>query len=120
MNTVYTGRWGEQKAAEYLNRHGYKTVGMNYKCRMGEIDVIAQNKTTVVFCEVKLRRSAAFAQAREFVTQAKQERLKTTAAVWLSQNETSKQPRFDVVEIYAPNGPDESNYQINHIENAFE
>ena len=116
MNTVYTGRWGEQKAAEYLNRHGYKTVGMNYKCRMGEIDVIAENKTTVVFCEVKLRRSAAFAQAREFVTPAKQERLRTTAAVWLSQNETSKQPRFDVVEIYTGGAKP----AVNHIENAFE
>lgn len=120
MNTVYTGHWGEQKAAEYLNRHGYKTVGMNYKCRMGEIDVIAENRRYIVFCEVKLRRSAAFAEAREFVTAAKRERLRITASVWLSKNGTEKQPRFDVIEIYAPDGADEKNFTINHIENAFE
>lgn len=120
MNTAYTGRWGEEKAAEYLRGKGYKTVGMNYKCRMGEIDVIAQNRKFIVFCEVKLRKSDAFAEAKEFVTRAKRTRLRETAALWLAQNETEKQPRFDVCEIYAPDGADEKNYRINYIENAFE
>jgi putative endonuclease len=117
MNTELRGRWGEAEAAEYLRRMGYSIVGMNYRCRMGEIDVIAENRKYLVFCEVKLRRSPDFAQAREYVTAAKQARLRTAAALWLSQNETEKQPRFDVVEIYAP---DDKNFSINHIENAFE
>jgi putative endonuclease len=120
MNTGLTGRWGEQKAAEYLKKRGYKTVGMNFRCRVGEIDVIAENRKYIVFCEVKLRKSDSFAQAREYVTAAKQDRLRSTASIWLSQNETDKQPRFDIIEIYAPNGADEENYSINHIENAFE
>ena len=120
MNTALAGRWGEAKAAEYLKKHGCSIAGMNYSCRLGEIDVIAENRDYVIFCEVKLRRSDRFAQAREFVTAAKQDRLRATAAVWLSQNETEKQPRFDIVEIYATDGPDEKNYTINHIENAFE
>ena len=120
MNTEFVGRWGEEKAAGYLKKRGYSIIGMNYKCRLGEIDIIAQNRKYVVFCEVKLRKSAKFAQAREFVTGRKQERLRNTAAIWLSQNETGRQPRFDVIEVYAPNGIDDSNYEINHIENAFE
>ena len=120
MKTTLSGSWGEEKAAEYLKKHGYKITGMNYRCRMGEIDVIAENRKYIVFCEVKLRKSVAFAQAREFVTQPKQDRLKTTALMWLQQNETEKQPRFDVIEIYAPLGPDEKNYTVKHLENAFE
>ena len=69
MKTTLSGSWGEEKAAEYLKKHGYKITGMNYRCRMGEIDDIAENRKYKVFCEVKLRKSAAFAQAREFVTQ---------------------------------------------------
>lgn len=120
MNTELIGRWGEEKAAEYLKSLGFAIVGMNYRCRMGEIDVIAEDRRHVVFCEVKLRKSDAFAQAREFVTAGKQDRLRAAASMWLSGNETEKQPRFDVVEIYAPNGADEKNYSLNHIENAFE
>jgi putative endonuclease len=65
---------------------------------------------------VKLRRDDSFAEAREFVTAPKRERVIKTASVWLAANETGLQPRFDVIEIYAGKGRNE----INHIENAFE
>ena len=91
---------------------------MNYSCRFGEIDVIAEDRKFLVFVEVKLRKNAAFAQAREFVTSAKQQRVITAAQLWLSQNPTEKQPRFDVIEVYAPDG-ENGKIQINHIENAF-
>ena len=120
MDRRLTGRWGEERAAAFLRRRGYKIIGMNYSCRMGEIDIIARNRKFIVFAEVKLRKSAAFAEAREFVTAAKQERIKTTAAMWLSENETALQPRFDVIEIYAPNGTKGFGVKLNHIENAFE
>lgn len=86
---------------------------------MGEIDIIASNKKYIAFVEVKLRKSASFAQAREFVTLSKQEKIKTAASLWLSDNPTKLQPRFDVIEVYAPDGLDTKAPVINHIENAF-
>ena len=112
-----TGRRGESAAAEYLKKKRYRIVGMNYACRFGEIDLIAENRDSVVFVEVKSRKSAAFAEAREFVTAAKQRRIAATAELWLMQNPTKKQPRFDVIEVYVSDGIVRS---INHIENAFE
>ena len=93
---------------------------MNYACRLGEIDLIAESRNYIVFVEVKLRRDDSFAAAREFVTAAKQNRIRKTALLWLSQNPTEKQPRFDVIEIYAPEGEKSKQLRINHIENAFE
>ena len=114
------GRWGEEQAAGYLRRRGWRIRERNYACRMGEIDLIAEKRDTIAFVEVKLRKSAAFAQAREFVTRAKQERIRTTAALWLAENETDKAVRFDVVEIYAPEGERTLWPRIEHLENAFD
>ena len=118
MDKKLLGRFGEEQAAKYLKNKKYKIIGMNYSCRFGEIDVIAEDRKFLVFVEVKLRKNAAFAQAREFVTSAKQQRVITAAQLWLSQNPTEKQPRFDVIEVYAPDG-ENGKIQINHIENAF-
>ena len=120
MDKKLVGRFGEQAAAEYLKKKHYKIIGLNYSCRFGEIDLIAQNKKYIVFAEVKLRKSDAFAEAREFVTAAKQEKIIKTASLWLSQNETELQPRFDVIEIYAPEGASSKSIKINHLENAFQ
>ncbi len=119
MEARELGRFGEERAAHWLRWHGYRIVETNYACRSGEIDLIARKGSYIVFVEVKLRRSADFAAAREFVTAAKQQRIRTTAALWLSQHETGLQPRFDVIEIYAPRGA-EGKITLNHIENAFE
>ena len=118
MDKKLLGRFGEEQAANYLKKKKYKIIGTNYSCRFGEIDIIAEDKHFLVFVEVKLRKNAAFAQAREFVTAAKQQRVMTAAQLWLSQNPTEKQPRFDVIEVYAPEG-ETGKIQINHIENAF-
>lgn len=120
METRLVGHWGEQTAGEYLKKKHYKLVAMNYTCRMGEIDLIVKNREYIVFVEVKLRKNAHYAEAREFVTRSKQEKIIKTASIWLSQNEAKLQPRFDVVEIYAPDGPKSKSITINHIENAFE
>ena len=111
-----TGSLGETAAAEYLRKKRYRIVGMNYACRYGEIDLIAETREHIVFVEVKSRKSAAFAEAREFVTSAKQRRIAATAELWLMQNPTEKQPRFDVIEVYQDEGIVRS---IHHIENAF-
>ncbi len=120
MNTKLIGRWGEYKAGEYLRKNGYKVIGMNYITRFGEIDLIAENREHVVFIEVKLRKSAGFAEAREFVDSRKIARIKTAAEIWLSQNETEKRARFDVVEIYFSGDINNGEEKIIHIEDAFQ
>lgn len=110
-----TGSEGEAVAARYLKKKGYTVVGQNFACRFGEIDVIARNREYVVFVEVKTRKSEEFAAAREFVTPAKQARVQKAAMLWLQQNETELQPRFDVIEVVGQG----LRQKINHIENAF-
>lgn len=113
------GPWGEARAADYLRKKGYRIVGANYRCRHGEIDLIARKGRYLVFVEVKLRADDGFAEAREFVDHRKQERLRSAALLYLSQNETELQPRFDVVEVYAPQGTETKRPKYNHLENAF-
>lgn len=107
-------------AADYLRKKRYKLVATNYRCRYGEIDLIVSNRKYLVFVEVKLRKSDAFAQAHEFVDYHKQERLRTTAEMYLFQYPTKLQPRFDVIEIYAPEGTETARPVIHHMEDAFE
>ena len=114
------GRWGEQKAAEYLRERGYTLVTAGWYCRMGEIDLIVKNKKYLCFVEVKLRKNANFAQAREFVDARKQERLRITAELYLASHPTRLQPRFDVVEIYAAQGVATAQPVIHYLEDAFQ
>ena len=114
------GAWGEALAAEYLRKKRYKVIAAGYRCRFGEIDLIVQNKKFLAFVEVKLRKSADFAQAMEYVDKRKQDRIRTTASLYLSENPTELQPRFDVIEIYAPNGSATLHPEIFHMEDAFQ
>lgn len=113
------GRWGEDRAAEYLRDKGYRILAANWKCRFGEIDLVAGDGTCLCFVEVKLRKSAAYGSAAEFVDRRKQSRLRATAELWLMRHPTDLQPRFDVVEIYAPQGTDTKKPEIFHLKNAF-
>lgn len=114
------GAWGEALAAQYLQKKRYKIVATNYRSRYGEIDLIVSNRKYLVFVEVKLRKSDRFASAFEFVDSHKQDRIRTTAELYLSQFPTELQPRFDVIEIYAPQGTETLHPQINHMEDAFQ
>ena len=114
------GAWGEALAAEYLRKKRFTIVAAGYHCRFGEIDLIAQDKKHLVFVEVKLRKSADFAAAMEYVDRRKQDRIRATASLYLSQNPTALQPRFDVVEIYAPEGTETVQPEIRHMEDAFQ
>ena len=119
-NNRLVGAWGEALAAEYLRKKRYSIVAAGYQCRFGEIDLIAKNFRHLVFVEVKLRRSDSFAQAREYVDRRKQDRLRMTASLYLAEHPTRLQPRFDVIEIYAPQGMATPQPQINHMEDAFQ
>ena len=114
------GAWGEALAAEYLRRKKYEIVAAGYHSRFGEIDLIAQDKHFLVFVEVKLRKNADFAAAREYVNRRKQDKIRVTASIYLSQNPTKLQPRFDVIEIYCPQGRATVSPEITHLEGAFE
>lgn len=115
-----SGAWGEAVAAEYLRRKHYQIVAAGYSCKFGEIDLVVQNRKYLIFVEVKLRKSANFAIAREYVDRRKQDRIRMTASIYLSQNPTTLQPRFDVVEIYAPEGTATVHPEIHHMEDAFQ
>ena len=115
-----TGAWGEALAAEYLRKKHYRLLASGYHSRFGEIDLIARNRKFLVFVEVKLRKSAGFAQGREYVDRRKQDRLRMTASIYLSENPTELQPRFDVIEVYAPDGTATAHPEIYHMEDAFQ
>ena len=114
------GSWGELQAAEYLRKKHYRLLASGYRCRFGEIDLIATNRNYSVFVEVKTRKTDHFASAKEFVDFQKRNRLRTTAEMYLAENSTHLQPRFDVIEVYAPQGTDTVAPQIIHLEDAFQ
>ena len=114
------GAWGEALAADYLRKKRYEIVAAGYRSRFGEIDLIVRNKKFLVFVEVKLRKTPDFAKAMEYVDLRKQDKIRITASMYLSQNPTSLQPRFDVIEIYAPEGTATGKPQIYHMEDAFQ
>ncbi len=113
------GQWGEAVVAEDLERRGWRVRARNFRCRMGELDIVAEKGGYLAFVEVKLRKDDRFAPARAFVTAEKQRKLRTAAEFYLQRHRTELQPRFDVAEVYAPEGERTSRPQIEYIENAF-
>lgn len=113
------GKWGEALVAADLRKRGWRILASGYRCRFGEIDLIASDGKFLSFTEVKLRKNAAYGTAAEAVTARKQSRIRATAELYLARYPTQLQPRFDVAEIYAPNGADTKRPQITYIENAF-
>ena len=113
------GPWGESLAADHLKKKGYSVVACNYHSRFGEIDLIVKNKKYIVFVEVKLRKSDRITSAREYVGNPKQSRIISTAKMWLAEAQPQLQPRFDVIEIYAPDGLQTAKPEIIHWEDAF-
>ena len=111
---------GEEAAARFLMFRDYSILEQNWRVGHLEVDIIAQKRGLLIFVEVKLRKNARFAEAMEFVDAKKQERIRQTAELYLAEHETQKQPRFDVIEIYAPEGMQTQNPRIRHLEDAFE
>ena len=114
------GRWGEAYTAERLRKMGYRVVAAGYRCRFGEIDLIATTDKYLCFIDVKLRKDASFAPGRAAVDRRKQARLRAAAACYLAQHpENVLQPRFDVAEVYAPQGAATREPGFRYWENAF-
>jgi len=94
---VNSGAAAENLAAEFLQARGLTVVKRNYRCRGGEIDLIARDGETLVFVEVRLRRSDAFGGARASITVAKRRRLKFAASLFLSGLAREPPCRFDAI-----------------------
>jgi putative endonuclease len=111
-----SGAWGENLALRYLLRRGYNLVERNYRKRRGEIDLIVHKEETLVFVEVKLRRSTGFGDPLEAVTARKQATIRSLAEQYLAENQPDFETvRFDVVGILAT----QIETRIDHVENAF-
>lgn len=111
------GKTGEEAAVQYLLRHGYHILERNYRCRFGEIDLIARDGSTLTFIEVKTRRSRRFGPAASAVTAAKQRHLVKASQVYMTQTGRSTDfCRFDVLTIEM----DGATPRIELIKNAFQ
>ncbi|MGA2582312.1 MAG: YraN family protein [Tepidisphaeraceae bacterium] len=111
------GQRGENVAARYLRNQGYKIITRNYRCDMGEVDIIARDKTVLVFVEVKTR-SYGDPTPEEQVNQEKRHQITKAAKYYLSRYGLPQPPaRFDVVAIVWPTGREP---QIRHTPDAFE
>ena len=115
VNRLDLGNKGENWAIKFLKEKGYKILERNLKTPFGEVDIIAKDRNTIVFIEVKTRSSDAFGQPFEAVNYQKQERLKKIALFYLKGIKIDLPIRFDVMSIIFRNGKTE----INHIINAF-
>lgn len=113
------GQWGEALVAEDLRRKGWTVVTTNFRCRLGELDIVVKNERYLVFVEVKLRKNSQYGAACEAVTPSKQRKLTAAAQYYLMCHPTKLQPRFDVAEVYAPQGVHTEKPGIYYIENAF-
>ena len=113
------GAWGEDLAAEYLEGKGYRITARGWRCRFGELDIVAEGGGFLCFVEVKLRRSDRYGGGAEYVDWRKQRKLRLTAELYLQARPTDLQPRFDVIEVSSPNGLGTKAPIIRHIEGAF-
>jgi putative endonuclease len=115
--TTDLGGRGERIAAAYLTDQGLRVLDRNWRCRDGELDIVAREGRALVFCEVKTRTATGFGLPVEAVTPAKQRRLRVLAQRWLAaHDEHAPDVRFDVVGVLVPSsGP----ARVTHLRAAF-
>jgi putative endonuclease len=115
--TTDLGRHGERIAAVYLADAGLRLIDRNWRCRDGELDIVAREGDSLVFCEVKTRRGVGFGHPVEAVTPVKQRRMRTLAQRWLAAHEEhAPELRFDVVGVLVrPDRP----ALVTHLRAAF-
>lgn len=111
-----TGHWGEERAAEYLQKEGYTLRVKNYRHRHAEIDLIAEKDKMLVFVEVKTRSGTGFGMPEEFVNYTKTRLILKAAEHYIFDTDWMFDVRFDIISILIlPNG----NLNIKHIKDAF-
>jgi len=113
-----SGDQGEAQAAGYLEERGYAILDRQWRCRFGELDIVARSPEGILcFVEVKRRGSGAIGLPREFVDGRKQARLRRAAGAYLSFHGLDVPARFDVAEVYEENN---GSFRVVYLENAFE
>lgn len=113
------GTFGEEIAETFLKKLGYKVIDKNFRCKCGEIDIIAIHKDYICFIEVKTRYGINFGIPAESVTTYKQHKIYKTAQVYiLKKNIIDRNFRFDVIEVLL--NKDNNDFLVNHIEDAFQ
>jgi len=113
----HIGKAGEITVAHYLKKKGFKILEQNFACPVGEIDIIAKDKKTIVFVEVKTRRTLSYGSARLAITARKQRKISMAALYYLkSTQQMGQRARFDVATVLAAG----EEQVIDHIQNAFE
>jgi putative endonuclease len=113
---VKLGQKGEGFAAKFLKKKGYKIIEQNFKTRIGEIDIIADDRGTLVFVEVKTRENLHYGQPFEAVHYFKKRKIAHVAMLYLKKLKEVPPCRFDVVSVYYENGRPECEL----IRDAFE
>lgn len=114
--TQIIGNAGEALVADYLKKKGFIISARNYRCKFGEIDVIAENDDTILFVEVKTRSEKAAVRPYEYVNSTKQRKIFITAGIYLQHNGFGLKPRFDVAEVFTDS---KGSMRLNYFENAF-
>ena len=115
-----TGELGEEVAANFLIAHGYRILERNFRCKGGEVDIIARDPgdNSLVFIEVKARRGLSYGVPQLAVTPFKQRQISKAALTWLSKNRLhDTNARFDVIAILLHT---DGQHAIDHIKNAFD
>jgi putative endonuclease len=116
-NKYQSGDFGERLASEFLTNLGYEIIKRNYHFGHGEIDIIAKDRETLVFVEVKYRKTLGFGHPETAISKSKQKQIKKNAEGYLYENQIKDQNcRIDVIAILHLK---DSEPQINHIINAF-
>ncbi len=119
MDRRYIGKTGELLAQDFLKKKGYRILETNFRCRFGEIDIVACQRDTLVFVEVRSKISLDFGSPEESITYTKMEHLKSAANLYLQQKARSYNSwRIDVVALEL--GSDHELKRITQIENAVE
>ena len=113
------GKIGEKITAEYLKKQGCIITKMNYRTRHGEIDIVAEYKSFLVFVEVKTREENSFISGEEAITPQKQMRIKSAAKHFLSSVDTDYRVRFDAAIVTVKNNDGKQAFALRYIKNAF-
>lgn len=122
FNSHAAGVVGEDAACSFLISCGYTVIERNYRCPYGELDIIAEDETHIVFIEVKMRSDSGvqkrYGRPSAAVNLKKRERILNSVHYYIKEKKPSKKPRVDVVEILAPSA-DPRDFKITHIRAAF-
>ena len=116
--TREAGNRGEAAVGRYLQSRGMTILNTQWRCRMGELDLVARSpEGTICFVEVKLRGAGSIGLPREAVDRRKRERLRRTALLWMAERQEDSPARFDVAEVYQLPG---GRLEVNYMEDAFQ